>query len=327
MIDLSSLIKNTNAYKSVLSDKKAGKLSHAYLVVGKDGENLEEILKVFAKLLVCESVEPCDVCRACKGTDAKSFADVYFYPNGKPNVSAEDVNGLIEETYLRPIEGDKKVFVINHGEALSQVVQNKLLKTLEEPPKNVHIIIGATSEYPLLQTVKSRLKRLEIPPFSDEALYSAMEADFEDKQKLKQAISYGDGTVGKAKFLYGEENFTKINEFVFDMVINMKSSKDVLDFSEKLQALNCDISDLLSSLELFYRDMLAYLSVGESAVKNKDNLNIITKAEGYKIGSVISILESINEGALRKKFNANSTMLIEWLLFKILEGKHKWQKL
>ena len=52
--------------------------------------------------------------------------------------------------------------------------QNKLLKTLEEPPKNVHILLGATSEYPLLATLKSRVKKLEIPPFDNQTIYKAL---------------------------------------------------------------------------------------------------------------------------------------------------------
>ena len=325
MIDFPSLIKNTVAYKSVLGDKKKDRLSHAYLVIDRDGENLETTLKIFAKVLGCNQVEPCNACRVCRGIDNQSHADLYFY--SKSELSAQEVNELIEETYVRPIETSKKIFVISHGESLSPIVQNKLLKTLEEPPKNVHILIGATSEFPLLQTVKSRLKKLEIPRFSDETLFNAMKSDFEDEEKLKQAISCGDGTVGKAQRLYGEPKFQLINDFVKDMAVNMKSSKNVLDFSEKLFALETDFSEILSSMENYFRDALAYSTAGEKGVKNKNNLSAIKLAENFTTGALVDILESINQACMRNKFNPNPTMLAEWLLFKILEAKHKWLKL
>ena len=104
MIDFSSLIKNTVAYKSVLGDKKKDRLSHAYLVIDRDGENLDKTLKTFAKVLACENVEPCDNCRVCRGIENQSHADVYFYPKQKASLSTEEVNELIEETYLKPLE-------------------------------------------------------------------------------------------------------------------------------------------------------------------------------------------------------------------------------
>lgn len=327
MIDFPSLIKNTVAYKSVLGDKKGGRLSHAYLVIDRDGENLEKTLEIFAKVLACDEVEPCNTCRVCRGIQNKSHADVYFYPKLKTSLNTEEVNELIEETFIRPIETSKKIFVINHGETLSQIVQNKLLKTLEEPPKNVHILIGATSEYPLLQTVKSRLKKLEIPQFSDEALFNAMQSEFADKDKLMQAIACGDGTIGRAQMLYGEPKFQLVTDFVLDMAVNMQSSKDVLDFSDKLFAVGCDFSEVLTSMENYFRDALAYQTIGEKGVKNKNNLKAIKIAQGYTAGSLVAILEDLNQANLRSKFNPNPTMLAEWVLFKILEEKHKWLKL
>jgi DNA polymerase-3 subunit delta' len=74
-------------------------------------------------------------------------------------MTSEEVNELIEESYLKPIEGDKKIFIVNRAESINHVAQNKLLKTLEEPPKGVHIIMGATNEHALLPTIKSRVKK------------------------------------------------------------------------------------------------------------------------------------------------------------------------
>lgn len=327
MIDYASLIKDTTAYKTVLGDKAFNRLSHAYLLVTADGNSLDEYLKIFAKLLLCSAQEPCGKCRACILIDGGVHPDAYFYPKEKQNVTVDDVNEIIEETYLKPIEGNKKLFVLSHGENLSPVVQNKLLKTLEEPPANVIILIGATVDFSLLSTVKSRVKRLEIPAFSQEKLINALKEDCPDLDKLSRACAHAEGSVGKAKELYGDDNVAKVTAFLSDMVLEMKSSANLLDFSIKFANEKIDVLDLISAMQLFYRDMLSYLSGNEKVIINKNNLDLIKKAQGYTLGSCVHILEKLTEAESRRKANANQQMLTEWLLFQVLEGKHKWLKL
>ncbi len=332
MINLHALIEGTSAYRSVKGDKAEGRLSHAYLILSRDKDFLDDYLNEFARLIICGNPLPCGVCRACKLMAEGAYPDLRFYPrkteDGKEaNVKVEDVQQIIEETYLKAVEGEKKVFVISHGENLSPVVQNKLLKTLEEPPHNVFILIGATTDFPLLSTVKSRMKRLEIPAFSAQVLYNALKEDCPDSERLKEACALADGTVGKALEIYGNDEVAHISQFVRDLVLNMKKSQNVLDFSQRFTEEKLDFAEFLSVLEVFYRDMLLYFSGGEEKVSNKNNLQTIKSAERYNLGSCIYILEKIAEAQARKKANANATMLVEWLFFQILEGKHKWLKL
>ncbi len=327
MTDFLALAKQTNAYKIVKGDKLANRLSHAYLLLTADGENLKEYVKVFAKLIACDEIEPCNACRKCTLIDSESFCDVIFYPKKGSSVTAEEVTELIDESFLKPIESDKKVFVLLGAEQMNLTAQNKLLKTLEEPPKNVHILIGATSEYPLLFTLKSRVKKLEIPFFNDKTLCSALKNDCPDQERLIQAVACGDGTVGKAKALYGDDNLSKVTAFVIDLFINMKSSRDVLSFYTKMTEQKIDFIQFLGVLELALKDLQVALLGKENLVKNKKLYDSIKGADGFNSGAVVYILEKVNEAFKRKKANANSQMLAEWLLFQILEGKFKWQKL
>lgn len=325
MTDLFSLLKNTGAYRAVKSDKNGNKLSHAYLILTADGDNLKEYLKIFATLMLCEESDPCGYCRACSLVQNDAHPDVLVFPKKEGAVLAEDVSELIEESYLRPIESDKKIFIINHAESMNASAQNKLLKTLEEPPRGVHIILGATSEYTLLPTVKSRVKKLEIPAFSVEQLTYALKDDCPDQDKLATAIACGDGTVGKAKSLYGDESLQEITLLALDTLTNMASSKDVLLYSNKIAKV--DFNEFLSVLELLLRDIMVLLQDRENLVTNKKYLSELKRIEKFNNGSVLHALESVTEARKRKKFNMNATMLTEWLLFQILEGKYKWQKL
>ena len=132
--------------------------------------------------------------------------------------------------------------------------------------------------------------------------------------------------VGKALSLYGDENLKSITDLAVDILVNMKSSKDLLFYSTKVLSSKCDLSEFLSVLELLLRDMLMISQGKEDLVAAKSAVSALKKAERFKTGAIIHALECITEANKRKKFNANPTMLVEWLLFQILEGKYKWQK-
>ena len=327
MTDLISLLRGTGAYKTIKGDKDLNRLSHAYLLLTADGANLDAYLKIFAQIISCKDGAPCGACRSCTLIQDGKFADVLSYPRESSSVVADDVSDLISESYIKPIESDKKIFLLSHAETMNAAAQNKLLKTLEEPPKNVHIIIGATSEYPLLSTVKSRVRKLEIPSFSAEKLFSAMKEEFTDHLRLRSAIACGDGTVGKAAALYSDDNLKEALSLAEDTIVNMKSSSDVLEYSTKITSLKTDLSEFLSVLELILRDMLVCRSGREDLASNRVSLKKTETAVNFSEGALINALEKVTEAFERKKFNANPTMLIEWLLFQILEGKYKWQKL
>ena len=325
MTDLTALIKDTGAFRAVKGDKERGRLSHAYLILTSDGENLTEYLKIFASLISCKCVLPCGECRTCNLIRENVHPDVILYPKKDGLIAAEDINALIEESFLKPVECDKKVFILTHAESMNASAQNKLLKTLEEPPQNMHIILGATSEFPLLPTVRSRVKKLEIPAFSAEKIFGALKDDCPDQERLKVAIACGDGTVGKAKLLYGDQNLKSVTDLAVDIIVNMQSSKDVLKYSTLIAKV--DFSEFLSVLELLLRDLLVILQGKEDLAFNAPAVSKLKNAQRFNTGAVLHALDSIVEASKRKKFNTNATMLTEWLLFQILEGKYKWQKL
>ena len=80
MIDLYSLIKETGAFKTVKGEKESGRLSHAYLIISPDQDNLTQYLKIFAKLILCDATEPCGGCRKCSLIEKETFPDLYIYP-------------------------------------------------------------------------------------------------------------------------------------------------------------------------------------------------------------------------------------------------------
>lgn len=327
MIDFLNVFKNTNAYKILEGDRKENKLSHAYLFLCADNRFLKEYLTIISKIIMCENGYPCNSCRNCELISGGVHSDVIWYPKGDKGVLTEDVTSLIEESFIKPIESDKKLFVIANAETMNLSAQNKLLKTLEEPPKNVHLLLGATNETALLPTIKSRVKKIELLTLSDEIILENLKDECDDIEKLKEAISCGDGTIGKALSLYGDEKFESVLSIVKDLLINMKTSREVLLYSTKIEKAKIDLLELINVLEVVFQDFLYITENKKELVKNKISSEIYSQNSDIKRGSILTILEDINNAKVRKKFNANDKMLLEWLLFKVLEGKHKWQKL
>ena len=333
MIDLYSLAKQTSAYKTLKGEKESGRLSHAYLILCADQDNLTEYLKIFAKLISCSATEPCCECRKCTLIDKNAFADLYLYPktpekaDKAPTISSDDVVSIIEESYLKPVESDKKIFILSQAQTMNAQAQNKLLKTLEEPPQGVYMLIGATSEFAILPTVKSRVKKLEIPPFSAQKLFDALKGEYQDQACLRNAIACSDGTVGSVVALYSDENLKTVTDLAVEVLCDMQSSSQVLEFSTKIAKSKCDISQFLSVAELLLRDLLTIKQGKTDLVFNAQTAQKIQNAKGFSEGALIYALEKTTEANKRKKFNANPTMLLEWWLFQILEGKFKWKKL
>lgn len=327
MADFYSLLKTTTAYKSILKDKKAGKLSHAYLIINPDKEFSLEYLKIIAKLISCSSDSVCFNCRTCSLIENGFHPDVKFYPREKDAISVEDVSEIIESAYVKPYESDKKVFVLDKADTMSQVVQNKILKTLEEPPENVVILLGAVSEYSLLSTVKSRVKKLSISSFEKQALKSALKEELFLEEDADGLISASDGTVGGVLSLLSGEEILNVKNLVAEVLTEMKSSKDVLFYTNKIKQSGVDELKFISVFKTAISDLISANQNVPHLIKDKYLYGKTKFASNFKLGSLIMVSEKLTEAEKRKKFNQSGQTLIEWLLFSVLEGKYKWQKL
>ena len=306
------VIRNTNAYKIIYGEKKRGELSHAYLIVCPDGVMLKTYMKLFASLIMCENDGACGECRPCRLIDKEAYADCDFYPKDGDKIKTADIDDLVSKTIIRPIESDIRMFVLMGAENMTAEAQNKILKTLEEPPRNVCILIGATTDNALLPTVKSRVKRLDVPPFSDGEIRRALGDEYPDKAKLESAIALGGGKIGSVIKAYTDGNAEKMQAFCREVLFSMRSSKDVAKYSSKINKDN--IKDFISILKSEVANLLV-----------KDN----RKAEdyGYVTGALIAISDMLSEKERALYYNANAVMVADSVLLAILGEKYKWQKL
>lgn len=306
------VIRNTNAYKIIYGEKRRGELSHAYLIVCPDGVMLKTYMKLFASLIMCENDGACGECRPCRLIDKEAYADCDFYPKDGDKIKTADIDDLVSKTIIRPIESDIRMFVLVGAENMTAEAQNKILKTLEEPPRNVCILIGATSDNALLPTVKSRVKRLDVPPFSDGEIRRALGDEYPDKAKLESAIALGGGKIGSVIKAYTDGNAEKMQAFCREVLFSMRSSKDVAKYSSKINKDN--IKDFISILKSEVANLLV-----------KDNRK--AGDYGYVTGALIAISDMLSEKERALYYNANAVMVADSVLLAILGEKYKWQKL
>ena len=137
-------------YKLVAADAANGRLAHAYLLVCPDEKNLRPFLKQLAKLVLRADA------RADRLIDAERYVDCRIFPAEGERAGVAEVKALLEDCYVKPVECDRKLFVLDRVHEMLAPAQNKLLKVLEEPPANVYFLLGAASEFPVLPTVRSR---------------------------------------------------------------------------------------------------------------------------------------------------------------------------
>ena len=113
--------------------------------------------------------------------------------------------------YELPVSGNKKVYIIDDAESLNIASQNALLKTLEEPPTYVVLILISASESVFLPTIRSRVNLLSFSGIKDDQLKKYMEENYKINLSDK-IISYLGGSIGEAVKLVKEQKLVKLEE-------------------------------------------------------------------------------------------------------------------
>jgi DNA polymerase-3 subunit delta' len=154
-----------------LSAALAGEPSHAYLFRGPRGSGKRAAARAFAaELIAAASADPEDARRRAL-LDPSPHPDlVWLAPAGAQHMVEEVRERVIRAAAYRPFEGGKRVFVVEAAEAMRDESQNALLKTLEEPPDFVHLILLSSDQEGLLETVASRCQTIDFTPLPAEVL-------------------------------------------------------------------------------------------------------------------------------------------------------------
>lgn len=260
---------------------KNNKLSHSYLITSENQFSNFEFCKTIALKLVCSENLPCFVCENCKKILSGFHPDVLIYPKEK-SFLVSDSKSIIENVDIKPMQSKYKIFIINSIDNATVQAQNKLLKTIEESPPNVIFLFNAVNKNNVLQTIVSRTQIFEIENFEEE--------------NIKKSAEY---------------------EFVFDLIKNMKSSKNVIKYSSKFAIKTLFIKNLFI-LQNIFEEML-FAKVG-----NCDDMETNFLATEFTVEAICEINGLITLAKRQFEANVNPNLITDNLLLKILEVKYIW---
>lgn len=300
---MEKLLRGTAAYKIFCGDIASSRLSHAYMLYFTDAANLRDALKFFAiKFFGAEK----------GGRDerlvlSEGLPDMKLYPRAGQKLTVNTAAEIVDDSALKPVERDKKLYVISDFDTASTLFQNKLLKVLEEPPRGVYFLLGASSLAPVLNTVLSRVKTLEIPPFTEGQILSALERQGSSPLNSAAAGACG-GRLGTAQSMLKEKWFEEAHQAALRFINAssvekaIKTALEYGDFKYK--------SELLTEMQrLYFGELKKYAYDGDYK-------------GALKKGAVVYAVESINKAIADVKFNANfSSLLYDFALRVVLENE------
>ena len=190
--------------RAVLTAALAAGPSHAYLFRGPRGSGKRAVARAFAaQILAASAADPAETRRRAL-LDPSPHPDlVWLAPSGTQHMVGEIRERVIRAAAYRPFEGGKRIFVIEAAEAMRDESQNALLKTLEEPPEYVHIILLSSEPEMLLETVSSRCQIVHFVSPPPEAVEAAL-AGHGTAEEIAAAARLSGGDAELALFLLSE---------------------------------------------------------------------------------------------------------------------------
>ena len=161
----------------------SGQVSHAYLFAGPDAIGKTTLALAFAQLLECEqpdlaSGEPCGVCASCRKVQHGNHPDVTLVEpeEGKRLLGVDAVReAVVRLANLAPSTGRWRVFILPTVDRMTANTVNALLKTLEEPPLGVVLLLTSAEPENLLPTLLSRCQLVTLQPLSPDTIVHALQ--------------------------------------------------------------------------------------------------------------------------------------------------------
>lgn len=277
-------------------------ISHAHIISGEDGIGKSKLAKIFAWNILGVKED-------------RDYVDIINYRTKKNSFGVDEVRGIIEEVNKKPYEGNKKVIIIYEGNKLTVQAQNALLKTIEEPPVGVFIILLCESLELILDTIKSRCEIHKLTPMSKEDIREYIittNNEAYSNDEINAAISYSEGIPGKADAFLKDNNLKDMRNILVDLLYNVVKGdiNNLLEFENKLMPYKDKKEEILNILGALVRDIIIYKELNnKNGIINGDKINDIKQLAiemSYK--RLNKIIDKIGE--CRDTFFGNPNFLL-----------------
>ena len=204
-MELSALAGNRRLKEQLDGQEEGRGLSHAYILSGPAGSGRHTLARLLARAMLCTAPRgkrPCGRCAPCRKVREGVHPDVTVISGpgeGKP-VTVDQVRALRADAYIRPNEGERKIYLLERADQMNPSAQNAMLKLLEEGPSYAAFLLIAENGAGLLPTVRSRCEELELAPVPPGECLEFLRRRFPQKpeEALRQAALDCQGVLGRA---------------------------------------------------------------------------------------------------------------------------------
>lgn len=249
---LEDIVGQTHIKTALTNAINLNKISHAYLFTGPRGTGKTSTARILAKSLNCvngPTVTPCEKCESCVSITNTVPIDVIEI-DAASNRSVEDAHNILEKVQYAPVNGKYKIYIIDEVHMLTTQAFNALLKTLEEPPKNVIFILATTESHKVLDTIKSRCQRFDFKRITTNDIIEHLK-----KISEKENINITDGAL--ATIAKSSAGGMRDSLALLDQVSTIGTSKEITED---------DINNLLGRLSFdTLKELAEHITHSDSA--------------------------------------------------------------
>jgi len=312
-----------------------GGLAHAYLVVGPAHIGKMTLALDLARAVNCTGAErPCGVCEQCRRIDERLHADVRIVsvesgqaPGGRRRtaIGIDQIREIQREASLKPYEGSSRVLIFDGAGRMTEEAANSLLKTLEEPPDQVILLLLAHDESAVLPTIVSRCHRIDLRPVASAQVYAELEDRFAlDTASSMEIARVSAGRVGWAFRAAAspellEERSKRLDRFESAMEGGIEPRFAFA--ADLLLTLGASRDGARSELALWiewWRDVMAINQGCPELVTNLSRkANLESRAKTLSIPEIVSGIKAIQQTLEYVERNVNLKLALENLLLRL----------
>lgn len=304
---------------------RSGRIANAYIFSGPVGVGKEFVAINFAKALNClsDGEDSCNECIACRKIDDGNYADVMIIRPEGTRLKIDQMRSLQRRGAYKAMEGNYKVYIITEAEKMTVEAANSLLKTLEEPPGAMVLILLTSVYSALLPTIRSRCQSVKLSLVPLALLREELIRRFKlSDSKAKWVALRSQGKVGKALELMekdSEDADDEISSSFLDLI--RKNSGGLLQVFRKAESLG-KMQDPFDLLLSWYRDlMLVKQGCSEDLLIHSDKKSDLEKmASTYSGIQIERLIRTILKTQNLVKRNVNSTLALEVMMLHSFEA-------
>lgn len=302
-----------------------GRLGHSYIFSGLAAIGKRTLAMEFAKALNCRRTDglpdACGECASCRKMNSGNHPDVHLTESQGQFIRIDAIRFIQDQMTFKPMDGGRRVFILDNADKMNEPAANALLKTLEEPSADNFLILVTARPYFLPQTILSRCRHLRFNPLTNDIVARFLV----EKRQIEPArasllAGLSGGSIGLATELNEEEMMAFREGLV--RLLAAAGEKDPLSLLAIASFLGQDkkeISQGLRILRSYFRDALVYKETARGEmISNRDHLDAIAglaaRLTGEQLLQNIALIEKSNETI---EMNVNKSLTLESMAFKL----------